>query len=359
VHDPLDEVPGRRSRLGLVRSLRSSLCVVVLLAGAGPAAAREQIRVVGSSTVYPFATTVAERFGRTSEFPTPVIESTGSGGGLKLFCAGVGDDTPDVANSSRRIKASEVELCASNDVREIVEIQIGYDGIVLANARSAPVYRLSTRDIFLALAREVPVEGKLVANPHLRWKDLDAALPDAKIEVLGPPPTSGTRDAFVELAMEQGAAQLPMLAELKARDEKAFQAVAHAIREDGAYVEAGENDNLIVRKLEANPSALGIFGFSYLDQNADRLHGSVVDGAPPEFERIASGEYSISRPLYFYVKKAHVGRVPGLAEYIAEFTSERAAGEDGYLVDKGLIPLGGDALRAVREAGARLEPLRL
>ena len=345
--------------MGLVRAIRVLVCVVTLSAWGSAASAREQIRIVGSSTVYPFATTVAERFGKTTEFQTPVVESTGSGGGLKLFCAGAGDETPDVANSSRRIKASEVELCASNGVREIVEIQIGYDGIVLANARTAPVYRLSTRDIFLALAREVPVDGKLAANPHRSWKDVDAKLPDVKIEVLGPPPTSGTRDAFVELAMEQGAAQLPMLAELKSRDEKAFQAVAHALREDGAYVEAGENDNLIVRKLEANPTALGIFGFSYLDQNEDRLHGSIVDGAPPEFERIASGEYAISRPLYVYVKKAHVGRVPGLAEFIAELTSERAAGEDGYLVDKGLIPLEADALRKVRETGARLEPLKL
>lgn len=326
---------------------------------AGAAVAQEAIRVVGSSTVYPFSTAVAERFGRTTEFATPIVESTGSGGGLKLFCSGVSDSTPDIANSSRRIKVSEVDLCRSNGVEEIVEIKIGYDGIVLANAKSATRYDLTSRQIFLALAREIPVEGKLVPNPNVRWKDVDPSLPDVKIEVLGPPPTSGTRDAFVELAMEKGALGFPMLVALKEKDAKAFEAVAYAIREDGAYVEAGENDNLIVRKLEANPDALGIFGYSYLEQNEDRIQGSRIDGAEPDFDQIADGSYSISRPLYFYVKKAHVGRVPGLTEYIAEFTSDRASGEDGYLVDKGLIPLPEKELLAVRETGAKLQPLSM
>ena len=333
-------------------------CLVALAAG-GSAEARDQIRIVGSSTVFPFSTAVAERFGRTTEFETPVVESTGSGGGLKLFCGGVGEDTPDIANASRRIKKSEVELCASNGVQEIVEVEIGYDGIVLANSKASDRYALTTKQIFLALAREVPEDGKLVPNPHQTWADVDPSLPAEKIEVLGPPPTSGTRDAFVELAMEQGAAAIPMLAALKKKEEKAFQAVAHAIREDGAYVEAGENDNLIVRKLEANPHALGIFGFSYLDQNQDRIQGSEIDGALPEFEAIAAGDYAISRALYFYLKKAHVGSVPGLAEYVAEFTSDRAAGEDGYLVDKGLIPLTEAERERVRKAAANLEPLRM
>lgn len=336
-----------------------ALSIVLLGSTGGSASARDQIRIVGSSTVYPFATAVAERFGKTTEFQTPVVESTGSGGGLKLFCGGVGDETPDIANSSRRIKSSEVELCASNGVADIVEIKIGYDGIVLANAKSVAPYSLTTRQVFLALARDVPVDGKLVANPNRTWRDVDPSLPDVKIEVLGPPPTSGTRDAFVELAMEQGAVQLDMLKAMKKQDKRAFKAVAHAIREDGAYVEAGENDNLIVRKLEANPSALGIFGFSYLDQNEDRIQGSLIDGTPPEFERIAAGDYSISRPLYFYVKKAHVGRVPGLADYIAEFTSDRAVGEDGYLIDKGLIPLPDSELQSVRSTGTTLAPLDL
>lgn len=344
----------------LVRSyLLLVLPLVMLSLGAGSVEARDQIRVVGSSTVYPFSTAVAERFGKTTAFQTPVVESTGSGGGLKLFCAGIGEETPDVANSSRRIKASEVELCASNGVRDIVEIKIGYDGIVLANANSAEPYSLTTRQVFLALAREIPVAGRLAPNPNRTWKDVDPSLPDVKIEVLGPPPTSGTRDAFVELAMEKGALQLDMLKGLEKKDKKSFKAVAHAIREDGAYVEAGENDNLIVRKLEANPSALGIFGFSYLDQNGDRIQGSMIDGTSPDFERIAEGDYSISRPLYFYVKKAHVGRVPGLAEYITEFTSDRAAGEEGYLIDKGLIPLPENELGIVRATGDELQPLNM
>lgn len=350
---------------GSLRIARSWLVVhmglscLVAVAGAGGAEARDQIRIVGSSTVFPFSTAVAERFGRTTEFETPVVESTGSGGGLKLFCGGVGEDNPDIANSSRRIKKSEVELCASNGVQEIVEVEIGYDGIVLANSKASDRYALTTKQIFLALAREVPEDGKLVRNPHQTWADVDPSLPAEKIEVLGPPPTSGTRDAFVEIAMEQGAAAIPMLAALKKKDEKAFQGVAHAIREDGAYVEAGENDNLIVRKLEANPHALGVFGFSYLDQNRDRIQGSEIDGALPEFEAIASGDYAISRALYFYVKKAHVGSVPGLAEYVAEFMSDRAAGEDGYLVDKGLIPLPEAERERAREAAANLEPLRM
>lgn len=345
-----------------MNTTRAAIPLVALLSllVVGPAGAdAAAIRVVGSSTVYPFSTAVAERFGRTSEFATPIVESTGSGGGLKLFCAGVGGSTPDIANSSRRIKQSEVSLCAANGVAEIVEVQIGYDGIVLANAKSAPRYDLTSRQIFLALAREIPVDGKLVPNPNVKWRDVDAKLPDVKIEVLGPPPTSGTRDAFVELAMKTGALTFESLAAIQKKDEKDFEAIAYAIREDGAYVEAGENDNLIVRKLEANPAALGIFGFSYLEQNEDRIQGSRIDGADPDFDQIAAGTYSISRPLYFYVKKAHVGRVPGLTEYITEFTSERAIGEDGYLVDKGLIPMPEPERARVREAAAELRPLSL
>jgi phosphate transport system substrate-binding protein len=323
---------------------------------AGTAGARE-IRIVGSSTVFPFSAAVAEQLGRTTEFKTPVVESTGSGGGLKLFCAGVGLDHPDIANSSRRIKASEVESCRKSGVTEIVEIEIGFDGIVLANSRSTQRFSLTVDQIFRALAKEIPVNGKLVANPNKTWKDVDASLPPARIEVLGPPPTSGTRDAFVELAMEAGALHSEMLAALKKSDEKAFQAAAHAIREDGHYVEAGENDNLIVQKLQANPLALGVFGFSFLDQNEDQIQGSIVDGVEPTFENIAAGKYAISRSLYFYVKKAHVGQVPGIQEYVAEFTSDRAAGIDGYLADKGLIPLPASQLQGVRARGQELRVL--
>ena len=250
-------------------------------------------------------------------------------------------------------------MCHENGVREIVEVRIGYDGIVLAAARSASGMELTTKQIFLALARQIPVGDQLVDNPNRSWKDVDASLPDVAIEVLGPPPTSGTRDAFVELAMEGGAKQIPYLAALKKSDKKAFKAVAHAIREDGAYVEAGENDNLIVQKLVANPKALGIFGFSFLDQNRDRVRGSSINGVDPTFEAIAEGRYPISRSLYFYVKKAHVVQIPGLTEFIAEFLSDRASGEDGYLAEKGLIPLlDADRMR-VRKSAEDLEDLNL
>jgi len=337
----------------------SALVAVGVLAAAGSAGARDQVRIVGSSTVFPFATAVAEQFGRTSSFRTPVIESTGSGGGIKLFCAGVGLEHPDVTNSSRRIKQSEVSACESHGVREIVEVRFGFDGIVLANSRSGPRISLSKEQLFRALAKRVPVGGELVENPYETWSEIDSSLPDVRIEVLGPPPTSGTRDAFVELAMEGGAERLPALERLQEEDEDAFVQVAHAIREDGHYVEAGENDNLIVQKLQANPEAFGIFGFSFLDRNTDRLQGNAVDGTTPTFENIASGDYGVSRSLYFYVKRAHVGVVPGLQEYLVEFTSERAIGPDGYLADKGLIPLPRDQRVRVREKARELSLLEL
>lgn len=338
------------------------------------AATRDTISIVGSSTVYPFATVVAERFGRSTSFKTPKIEATGSGGGLKLFCRGLGADTPDITNSSRRIKKSEYDDCQENGVTEIVEVFVGFDGIALANAKSAPVFEMSLKDVYLALAKDVPgPEGKLIPNPYTSWKQVNPALPDTKIEVLGPPPTSGTRDAFAELAMGGGAKMLPELAALRAlsadqADEIAatidalglpdglyaalqeqkgkapsgkdiFQTVAYAVREDGAFIEAGENDNLIVQKLDANPRALGIFGYSFLEENGDKVHGSIIDGVTPDFDTIASGDYPVSRPLYFYIKRAHVGKIPGIQEYAVEFTSQRAMGEDGYLVERGLIPL--------------------
>ncbi len=301
---------------------------------------RDYISIVGSSTVYPFATVVAEQFGKTTQFKTPKIESTGSGGGLKLFCAGIGVDHPDITNASRAIKKSEQEKCAANGIKDIIEVKIGYDGIVLANSKKADQIELTRKDIFMALAKEVPgKDGKLMANPYKTWKDVNSSLPAVAIEVLGPPPTSGTRDAFVELAMEGGAKKFESLAALRKEDKKAFQNIAHTLREDGAYVEAGENDNLIVQKLQANPNALGIFGFSFLDQNSDVVQGSMVDGEAPTFENIADGKYPVSRPLFFYVKKAHVGTIPGIAEYLAEFTNEKTWGSEGYLADKGMIPM--------------------
>ncbi|OHC74856.1 MAG: phosphate ABC transporter substrate-binding protein [Rhodospirillales bacterium RIFCSPLOWO2_12_FULL_58_28] len=316
------------------------LAALATVAFGGVAEARDQIRIVGSSTVFPFSTVVAEQFGKTSSFKTPIIESTGSGGGLKLFCAGVGDGHPDIANSSRRIKDSEVKLCAGNGVTEIVEVKIGYDGIVIANSMKAKPFNLTLRDVYLALAKDIPAEdGKMRPNPHQTWKQVNKDLPDVAIHVLGPPPTSGTRDAFVELAMEGGCKTFEHLGALSKSDEKAFKAVCHTIREDGAFIEAGENDNLIVQKLAADLKALGIFGYSFLAQNADKVQGSVINGEAPTFENIAAAKYKISRPLFFYVKKAHMDKVAGIREFINEFTSDKTWGDEGYLADKGLIPM--------------------
>ena len=316
------------------------LAVSALALFAGPALARDQIRIVGSSTVYPFTTTVAENFGKTSGMKTPVVESTGTGGGMKLFCAGVGEDSPDLTNASRRIKKSEFEDCNKNGVTDIVEIKVGFDGLTIAASKDAPDMKLTKQQIFMALAKQVPdANGKLVDNPYKMWSDVDASLPKEKIEVLGPPPTSGTRDSFMELALEAGALKFKSLEDLKKSDAKAFEAVWKSIREDGGYVEAGENDNLIVQKLQANPAALGIFGYSFLEENASTIKGTEIDGVAPSYEAIASGDYKMARPLFVYAKKQHVGVVPGMAEFVAEYVSDKALGADGYLADKGLIAL--------------------
>ena len=341
--------------------LASVLISVGISGTAGAQSWRDYVYIVGSSTVYPFSTVVAERFGRGTEFKTPKVESTGSGGGLKLFCDGVGVSYPDVANSSRAIKQSEVDTCAANGVTEIVEVKIGYDGIVIANAIGAPAMSLSRADIFHALAKEVPgdSEGELVENPYETWADVNPDLPATRIEVLGPPPTSGTRDAFVELAMEGGCKTVPWIKALKDTDKNRYKAICHTIREDGAFVEAGENDNLIVQKLEANPDAFGIFGFSFLDQNAEKVKGAAIDGVKPTFDAIADGDYPVSRPLFFYAKKAHVDVIPGLRGFLREFTSERAWGEEGYLSDRGLIPMPDEERRQVAADVRDLKPLEL
>lgn len=321
--------------------LALAVAATFVLTGAAYAqSARDYISMVGSSTVYPFATAVAEAFGKGS-FKTPKVESTGTGGGFKLFCAGVGVQHPDISNASRAIKKSELETCAKNGVTEIVEINIGFDGIVVASSKKNKPMPLTVKDLWLALAKEVPdpATGKLMANHFKTWKDVNAALPANKIEVLGPPPTSGTRDAFVELVMDKGCMEFGAVKELEKSDEKKAKAVCQTVREDGAYIEAGENDNLIVNKLVANPNALGIFGYSFLEENLDKIQGETINGIAPTFETIADGKYPVARPLFFYVKKAHVGVIPGIKEYIAEFTSDKAMGDEGYLSTKGLIPL--------------------
>ncbi|MDX1506902.1 MAG: PstS family phosphate ABC transporter substrate-binding protein [Woeseiaceae bacterium] len=341
--------------------LASTLAALAVAGTAIAQSGRDYVYIVGSSTVYPFATVVAERFGRATEFKTPKVESTGSGGGLKLFCDGVGVDYPDIANSSRAIKQSEVDTCAANGVKDIIEVKIGYDGIVFANALTAPAVDVSRADIFLALAKEVPgkADGQLIPNPYQTWQDVNPDLPAVKIEVLGPPPTSGTRDAFVELAMEGGCKSIGWIKALKDSDSNRYKSICHTIREDGAFVEAGENDNLIVQKLQANPDAFGIFGFSFLDQNSEKVKGAKIDGVVPTFEAIADGDYPVSRPLYFYAKKAHVDVIPGLRGYLREFTSERAWGEEGYLSDRGLIPMPDDERRQVAADVRDLNTLRL
>ncbi len=345
-----------------MKKLISAAVALSLTGFAGMAAARDYISIVGSSTVYPFATVVAEQFGKTTDFKTPKIESTGSGGGLKLFCAGVGVENPDITNASRRIKASEVELCAKNGVKDILEVKIGYDGIAIANSKNAPQYNLTRKDLYLALAKNVPDPkggDKLVANPYKTWKEVNADLPDSAIEVLGPPPTSGTRDAFAELVLEHGCQEFPFIKAMKKTDKDGFKAACMSVREDGPYIEAGENDNLIVQKLEANKNALGIFGFSFLDQNTDKVQGSLVDGVAPTFEKIADGSYPVSRPLFFYVKKAHMGKIPGIDAYLAEFTSEKAWGDEGYLADKGLIPMPAEERKAFKSDVEAKKSLKL
>ncbi|TXH78708.1 MAG: phosphate ABC transporter substrate-binding protein [Thiothrix sp.] len=336
-----------------------------LLVATGAAQARDNISIVGSSTVYPFSAVVAENYAKKTGNPAPKVESTGTGGGMKLFCEGASVETADMTGASRRIKESELADCKKNGVSPI-EIKIGYDGIAIANAKDAETYKLTRKDLFLALAKEVPdttggnmdaVTGnlKLIPNPYKTWKEVNAELPDAPIEVLGPPPTSGTRDAFVELVMHAGCKEFPAIKKLEKEDEKKFKAICNSMREDGKYIEAGENDNLIVQKLQANPKAVGIFGFSFLEQNADKVKGFSVEGVDITFENIATGKYSVSRPLYMYVKKEHIGTVKGIEEFVTELTSDAAWGDTGYLAEKGMIPMpateraaNGDAAKSLK-----------
>ncbi len=316
-----------------------------------PAAARDQIQIVGSSTVYPYAQAVSEEFANETGNPAPVLESTGSGGGLQIFCQGVGADHPDITNASRAMKKSEWDLCQENGVESITEVQVGSDGLSMAVSREGADLDLTKTQIFLALAQQVPVDGELVDNPYTKWSDIDASLPDAEILVYGPPPTSGTRDAFVELVMVAGCEELEYFADKDAEE------LCGPMRQDGPFVEAGENDNLIVQRLEADPKALGIFGYSFLFENQDKLKAVAVDGVNPSFETIESGEYPVARPLFFYVKNAHREVIPGMQEYIAEFVSEEAFGPDGYLKERGLVPLGDARRAAVREAALEGTPM--
>lgn len=321
----------------LVKASASLACLALMC---GAALARDQIRIVGSSTVYPFTTAVAEQLGKTGGVKTPVVESTGTGGGMKLFCEGVGVNFPDATNASRRMKIGEFQTCQKNGVKDIVEIMIGYDGLTIAHSKKTPPLKLTRAQIFLAIAKNVPgPDGKLIPNPYKTWNQIDPSLPNKPIEVLGPPPTSGTRDSLHELVLEPGAEQIPAMKALKASDRKAFDAAWKTLREDGAYIEAGENDNVIVQKLESNPNAFGVFGFSFLEENIAKIQGVTVDGVAPNMDSISSLKYGPSREMFVYIKKAHIGVVRGLDKFAAEYVSEKAAGEGGYLERKGLVPV--------------------
>jgi phosphate transport system substrate-binding protein len=346
----------------MTRPLLAAASAVALLAlgacgdnaGApGSQAARAGIWAAGSSTVFPFANRVAENFQRTSGAASPRVESLGTGGGIQAFCQGIGPSTPDIANASRPMKKSEFDLCAKNGVTDIVEIKIGFDGIVVATARTGGSFNLRLQDLYLALAKEVPGEGgAFVANPSTTWDQINPALPAQRIQVYGPPPTSGTRDAFLELGMGPGAELIPALAAIKTADGDRFETLAHTLREDNAWVDSGENDNAIVQTLTRTPGSLGVFGFSFLEQNLDTVKAETIDGVAPSADTIADGSYPLARSLYIYVKKQHVGVTPGLEQFVQEFMSEAAAGRGGYLQDRGLVPLPADQLAAQRAIAA-------
>ena len=323
---------------------KASVFLVLFFAWSiGSLSARDKLHIVGSSTVFPFAAVVTERFVLETGRPSPVLESTGTGGGIDLFCKGLGAATPDITNASARMKPAQLENCYENGVQNVLEVQIGFDGIVLAQSLEGEAFALSLQELYLALAKEIPAadgagDGKtLIANPHRTWRDIASHLPDKPIEVLGPPSTSGTRAAFVEIAMEKGAR--PILEPMGKLEKKEFQRLAHTLREDGLFIEVGENDNVTVQKLRVNPNLVGIFGFSFLDQNRDTLRGLAIDETPPTFEAILEGTYAVSRSLFFYVKLDHTGVIPGLESYIESFLDERATAPDGYLAERGLIPL--------------------
>lgn len=300
---------------------------------------RDTIRVVGSSTVYPFVAAAAEQFGQIGKYKTPVVESTGTGGGIKLFCQGIGAHTPDFVSASRQMKKSEREECKKNGITDIHEIELGYDGIVLVNKKGAPALNISKQELFIALAREVPVKGRLVENPYKNWSEIDPKFPNVAIELYGPPPTSGTRDAFVELVMEEGCEHIPEMAVL-IPDSKERKKRCGLMREDGAYIDAGEDDNIIVSKLGANENAFGVLGFSFYEENLTRLQANKVDGELPSYETIENGKYKVSRSLYVYAKGEHIAHVKGMRAFMKEMTHPAANGPDGYMTERGLLPLG-------------------
>jgi phosphate transport system substrate-binding protein len=339
-----------------MKKLNFVLSLLVAVAISGAASARDQIKIVGSSTVYPYATVVAEKFGK-SGFKTPVIESTGTGGGMKLFCAGVGTQHPDITNASRAIKSKEKKLCAKNGVKDIVEIVVGNDGISFAHSVKAKGQNFTKEHLWRALAHDVEINGKMVKNPYKKWSDIDKSLPNFGIKILVPPPTSGTRDAWNSLVMKKGCTKAAKAA-YKAQGIKPKKG-CRKLREDGLAIEAGENDTLIVNKLASDTELFGLFGYSYLVANKDKIKATKIEGKLPSLASIQDYSYPIARPLFFYVKKAHVGVVPGIKEYLAEFTSKGTMGPKGYLTDIGLVPLDSKSYKKVRTAGTKLKTISL
>jgi phosphate transport system substrate-binding protein len=333
-----------------------AVAAAAILTMAGQAVARDQIRIVGSSTVFPYTQAVAEEYANRPGNPSPVVESTGTGGGMKIFCQGVGEAHPDITGASRAMKPSEHKLCAENGVTDITEVILGYDGLSLAVSRgTGHDWALIEEQIYLGLAAQVPADGVWVDNPYTKWSDIDPALPRIDILAYGPPPTSGTRDAFVELVMHDGCKQLGYVKDQKgALDKKAYKNWVKdncsRMRQDGPFVEAGENDNLIVQRLVADPNAIGIFGYSFLYENEDKLMGIAIDGVEPNSETIADFSYGVARPIFIYVKNAHRSVIPGLEDFLAEYVSDAAMGPDGYLVERGLTPLSDEKRTDVQKA---------
>ena len=321
-----------------MNKLAAILASLLLIASHSESMARDYIRVVGSSTVYPFVAAAAEQFGQIGAYKTPVVESTGTGGGIKLFCDGLGDDTPDFVNASRPMKDSEREQCTKNGVTDIQQIELGYDGIALVNKLGAPLLNMSKKQLFLALAREIPKDGRLVENPNKKWSDVDASFPAVNIELYGPPPTSGTRDAFVELVMDVGCEAVKDMEKL-IPDAKERKKKCGLLREDGGYIDAGEDDNIIVSKLGANDAAFGVLGFSFYEENAGKLQANKIEGELPSYETIESGKYKVSRSLFVYAKRQHFSHVKGMEAFIKEMTNPAANGPDGYMTERGLLPL--------------------
>ena len=340
-----------------MNSIKMTVSVAALTAlGATAAAARDQISIVGSSTVFPYTQAVAEEFSASTGAPAPVVESTGTGGGMKIFCQGIGEQHPDLTGASRAMKPAEWDLCQQNGVESITEALIGFDGLSLAISRENDLdWNLTEEQIYRALAAQVPVDGKMVANPYRKWSDIDPSLPDIDILAYGPPPTSGTRDAFVELAIVDGCMEFDMIAD-KGKDWAEDNCAR--LRTDGPFVEAGENDNLIVQRLEADRNAIGIFGYSFLFENSDRLKPVSVNGVEPNFDTIGDGSYDIARPLFFYVKNAHRGVIPNFEDFIAEYVSEDALESGGYLSERGLVPLSPERQEEVRQRVLDAVPMK-